>query len=323
MKRRLLLNILSSAAMALPCAVSMAQTSFPTKAVRLIVPFAAGGSADMYARLMAQELSSRWSQPVIVDNRVGAGGSIGQQALLAAPPDGHTLILVSSSFVLNPLINPKLPYADKDFKPVIGVAATANALIVPVDSKYKTLRDLMEDARARPGGLSYGMAGNGTSPHIAGEMFKFLTKLDIVAVPYKGNAPVMADVMAGQIPMGYAAVVDVLPFVKGGKMRALAVASKTRSPQMPDVPTFAEAGLKDFESVVWWGVIASAGVPDPVVADIHRDIDAVLKMPAIRSRIGDGGSEVINGPRPDFVRYVDAERKRLQPVLKAANIRAD
>jgi tripartite-type tricarboxylate transporter receptor subunit TctC len=322
-RRTLLASCMALALAALAALPAQAADPFPVKPVRLIAPFPAGGSADTYARLLAQELSALWKQPVVVDNKAGAGGVIGQQALLAAPADGYTIIIVSNSFAINPLINPKLPYADKDFTPVVQVAATANMLIVPAESKYKTLKDLIDDARAHPAALSYGMAGNGTSPHIAGENFKYTAKLDIVAVPYRGNAPVVADVVANQIPMGFANVVDVLQFVKGGKMRALAAGGKTRAPQMPDVPTFDESGVKNFESVSWFVVIASAATPPAIVDQLNRDINTVWSRPAVRSRIEDSGSVVLGGSQAAAVRFIEAEKQRLSPVIKAANIRGE
>lgn len=310
-----LLSVISGAA--------AAESAFPSKVVRLIAPFAVGGSADLYARLLAVELGKAWKQTVIVENKAGAGGILGQQALLAAPADGHTMILVSGSFAINPLLNPKLPYADKDFVPVVKVASTANALIVPADSKYRTLKDLLDDARAHPGTLSYGYAGNGTSPHIAGETFKHLTKLDIVPVPYKGNAPVVSDVVAGQIPMGFASVVDIATFVRGGKMRALALASRTRSPQLPDVPTFEESGVRNFDSAVWFGLVMAAGTPSAIVEQVNRDVNAILKRPDMRARIEETGSVAEGGTQAEFIQFVESEKRRISPVVKAANIRAD
>ena len=304
-------------------ATRAADPVFPAKAVRLIAPFAVGGSADLYSRLLALELAKVWKQPVIVENKAGAGGMLGQQALLAAPPDGHTMILVSGSFAMNPLLNPKLPYADKDFIPVVKVASTANALIVPADSKYRTLKDLLDDARSRPGALSYGYSGNGTSPHIAGETFKYLARLDIVPVPYKGNAPVVSDVVANQIPMGFASVVDIAAFVRGGKMRALALASKTRSPQLPDVPTFEESGVRNFDSAVWFGVVLAAGTPRAIVDQVNRDVNAILRRPEMRARIEETGSVAEGGTAAEFAQFVESEKQRVAAVVKAANIRAD
>ncbi len=317
--------VLALAAMLSLCAgaVRAAEPAFPSKVVRLIAPFAVGGSADLYARLLALELAKVWKQSVIVENKAGAGGVLGQQALLAAPPDGHTLILVSGSFAINPLLNPKLPYAEKDFVPVIKVAATANALIVPADSKYRTLKDLLDDARARPGTLSYGYAGNGTSPHIAGETFKHLAKLDIVPVPYKGNAPVVSDVVASQIPMGFASVVDIATFVRGGKMRALALASKARSPQLPDVPTFEESGVRNFDSAVWFGLVVAAGTSNAIVEQLNRDVNAILKRADMRTRIEETGSVAEGGTQAEFIQFIESEKRRIAPVIKAANIKAD
>ena len=320
MKKRVLLALVAALAVSTAHA---ADSAFPSRAVRLIAPFAVGGSADLYARLLALELSKMWKQPVIVDNKAGAGGAIGQQALLAAPADGHTMILVSGSFAINPMLNPKLPYADKDFIPVVKFAATANALVVPADSRYRTLKDLLDDARAHPGALSYGYSGNGTSPHIAGETFKYLAKLDIVPVPYKGNAPVVSDVVASQIPRGYANVVDMSAFVRGGKMRALALASKTRSPQLPDVPTFEESGVHNFDSASWFGVILAAGTPKAIIDKVNRDVNTILKRPEVRARIEETGSVAEGGTQAEFVRFIEREKQNVAPVIKSANIKAD
>ncbi len=302
--------------------IAQAQGSdFPGKPVRLLVPFAAGGSADFLARSIAKELSLRWKQPVITENRVGASGVVAMQTMLAGPHDGSVITLVSASYAYLPLINHALPYSDRDFVPVVEIASAPNVLIVPSNSPYKTMGDLLADARQHPGVLSYGMAGNGTTPHLAGEMLKYLGKIKIEAVAYKGNAPVMVDVMAGQLPMGFVALADAWPLVKSGKLRILAVAGKSRSPLMPDVPTIAESGIAGYDSTVWWGIVAPSGVPGASLAQLNSDINSAIQSLQVRKEVADNGGEVEGGSAERFQHRVESDRRQLAPIIEAAGIK--
>lgn len=303
---------------------AFAQEPFPSGAVRILVPFAAGGGADVYARVIGQELSTRWKQPVVVENKVGASGQIAMQTMLAAPRDGYTITIVSSSHAINPLLNAKLPYdTHNDFIPITQVAQAANVLVVPAASPYRSARELVEDARKRPGGLSYGMAGNGTSAHLAGELLKYLAKIEVTAVPYKGGMPFMTDLMAGHVPYGFSSVPETSPFVKSGKMRALAVTTRERAPLLPEVPTLAESGVAGYDSAVWWGMVAPAGVPDAVIRKLNADLVAVLRADVVKRKIEEGGAVVVANSPEAFKALISSEERKWAPVIKAANIRAE
>lgn len=299
-----------------------AQDVFPGKAVRILVPFAAGGGADVYARVLAQALSEMWKQPVVVDNRPGASGAIALQVMHAAPHDGYTITIVSSSFAINPLINHALPFdTNRDFIPVTEIAKAGNVLVVPPGSPYKTARDLIDDARKRPGQLAYGMAGNATSAHLAGELLKYEAKLDVTPVGYKGGMPFMTDLMAGHLPFGFSSVPETTPFIRSGKMRALAVTTRERSSTMPEVPTLAESGIAGYDASVWWGIVAPAGVPKPVLKKLNEDLVRALKTPAVRAKIEEGGAVVVASSSAEFRQRVLSEQTKWAPVIKAAGIR--
>lgn len=294
---------------------------FPVKPVRMIVPYSAGGSTDIYARLAAQGLTELWKQQVIVENKTGASGAVAIQNLLAAPPDGYTLCVSSVALSIHSLIFPTPPYNDADVVPVVNLVDTPNVLIVGPNSKYKTARDVIEDARANPGRLSYGTAGNGTTQHIAGERLKLQQKLDVLAIPYKGNMPSILATMAGEVPFAFAAVPELISLVKGDKVKALAVMATERSPFLPDVPTMVESGYKDMESSLWFGVVAPAKAPKDILDMVNRDCNRVLADPAIRKRIEESGGKVMGGTAQAFAGQIASDRKRTGEVIKAANIK--
>src|SRR5436305_5236010 len=263
-----------------------AQTGFPTKAVHLFVPYPAGGAVDILARTLGDELSRNWGQPVIVENRPGAGGVVASQALASSAPDGYTLIVVASGHATNPFLYPKMPYDTfKDFTPIGLLASSPNILLVRADSPYKTLADLLAQARAKPGSLSYGMAGNGTSTHLAGELLKSLANVDIVAIPYKGGGPAMNDLLGGQIPLSFNNGPESVGQIGAGTVRALAVTTATRAPLLPDVPTMAEAGVPGYDTGVWWGLVGPAGMPANIVAQLSSDFQAALTATAVKDRL--------------------------------------
>src|SRR3954447_837590 len=252
----------AAAAMSIMGGVASAQSSFPSKPVRLFVPYPAGGAVDILARTLGDELSRQWGQPVIIENRPGAGGVVASQALATSPPDRYTLIVVASGHATNPFLYPKIPYDTfKDFTPICLLASSPNILLVRADSPFKTLADLLAEARAKPGSLSYGMAGNGTSTHLAGELLKNLAKVDIVAIPYKGGGPAMNDLLGGQIPMSFNNGPESVGQISAGAVRALGVTTGKRAPFLPDVPTIAEAGVPGYDTGVWWGLVGPAGMP--------------------------------------------------------------
>src|SRR4030088_3190675 len=260
--------IAAAVAMGAAGGVASAQ-SFPSKPVHIFVPYAAGGGVDILARTLGDVVSRQWGQTVIVENRPGAGGVVASQALVASPPDGYTLIVVASGHATNPFLYPKIPYDTfKGFPPICLLASSPNILLVRADSPFKTLGDLLAQARAKPGSLSYGMAGNGTSTHLAGELLKNLAKVEIVAIPYKGGGPAMNDLLGGQIPMSFNNGPESVGQIGAAAVRALGVTTAKRAPFLPDVPTMAEAGVAGYDTGVWWGLVGPAGMPATTVAQL-------------------------------------------------------
>ena len=260
---------------------ALAQQSFPTKPVRLLIPYPPGGAVDILGRTLGDELSKKWVQPVIIENHTGAGGTIASQVVAKSAPDGYTLVIIASGHAINPYLYSKLPYDTfKDFRPISLLGSAPNVLLVAANSPYKTLADLLATARAKPGSLSYGMAGIGTSTHLAGELLKYMAKVDIVAVSYKGGAPVINDLLGGHIPLSFNNIPESIGQIKGGNLRPLGVTSATRSPVLPDVPTIAEAGVPGYDTAVWWGLLAPGGLS----ADLTAKISGTAPRPFMRRR---------------------------------------
>jgi tripartite-type tricarboxylate transporter receptor subunit TctC len=304
--------------------VASAQTGFPAKAVHLFVPYPAGGAVDILARTLGDELSKNWGQPVIVENRPGAGGLVASQALATSAPDGYTLIVVASGHATNPFLYPKIPYDTfKDFTPISLLASSPNILLVRADSPFKTLADLLAQARARPGGLSYGMAGNGTSTHLAGELLKNIAHVEIVAIPYKGGGPAMNDLLGGQIPMSFNNGPESVGQISAGTVRALGVTTAKRAPFLPDVPTIAEAGVAGYDTGVWWGLAGPAGMPATIVAQLSSDFVAALKAPAVRDRLNTLGATPIGSSPKEFDAVIHADYEKWGPIIKAAGMKAE
>jgi tripartite-type tricarboxylate transporter receptor subunit TctC len=301
-----------------------AQTAFPTKAVHLFVPYPAGGAVDILARTLGDELSKNWGQPVIVENRPGAGGVVASQALAASPPDGYTLIVVASGHATNPFLYPKIPYDTfKDFTPICLLASSPNILLVRADSPFKTLADVLTQARTKPGSLSYGMAGNGTSTHLAGELLKSLAKVEIVAIPYKGGGPAMNDLLGGQIPMSFNNGPESVGQISAGTVRALGVTTAKRAPFLPEVPTIAEAGVAGYDTGVWWGLVGPAGMPANVVAQLSSDFIAALKAPAVKDRLNTLGATPIGSLPKEFDAVIHADYEKWGPIIKAAGMKLE
>ncbi|HEY5504641.1 MAG TPA: tripartite tricarboxylate transporter substrate binding protein, partial [Sedimentisphaerales bacterium] len=251
---RNIFRIFAISAALLVCGSSaFAQQNFPTKPVRLLIPYAAGGAVDILGRTLGDELSKRWGQPVIIENRTGAGGTIASQVLVNSDPDGYTLIIVASGHALNPYLYLKLPYDTfKDFVPISLLGSSPNMMLVAANSPFKKLADVLAAARAKPGSLSYGMSGIGTSTHLAGELFKYMAKVDIAAVSYKGGAPIINDLLGGHLPLSFNNIPESIGQIKSGSLRALGMTTATRSAALPDVPTIAEAGVPGYDTAVWW-----------------------------------------------------------------------
>jgi tripartite-type tricarboxylate transporter receptor subunit TctC len=309
---------------ALPSLAASAQSGFPAKAVHVLVPYPAGGAVDILARTLGDELSRKWGQSVVVENRPGAGGVVASQALAAAVPDGHTLMVVASGHATNPFLYAKLPYDTfKDFTAISLLASSPNIVLVRADSPYKTLADLLAAARQKPGSLSYGMAGNGTSTHLAGELLKDLAKVDIVAIPYKGGAPAMNDLLSGQIPISLNNGPESIGQLGAGSVRALGVTTTKRLSKLPDIPTIAEAGVPGYETEVWWGLLGPANLPADVVAKLSEDFVAAVNAPAVKDRLGALGASPIGSSPQEFAAKIRADYDKWGPIIKAAGIKPE
>jgi tripartite-type tricarboxylate transporter receptor subunit TctC len=319
-KRALLLG-----AAALWAAQAVQAQNYPVKPIRLIVPFTPGGTSDILGRAVGQKLSEAWGQPVIVDNVAGAGGSVGADRVAKAAPDGYTLLMGHiGTLAVNPAIYPKLPYDPvKNFTPVAWVASVPNVLAVHPSVPAKSLKELVALAKAKPGQLNYGSGGNGSAAHLATEYLKLQSQTSMVHVPYRGTAPAMADLVAGQIQLVFTGAPAVLPFVKSGQLRALAVSSSKRLETLPDVPTVAESGYKGFEADQWYGIVAPAGTPPDIVNKLNAQINKALESSELKARLQSEGAIAMPSSPEAFGALIVREIARWKPVVKAAQIKAD
>ena len=298
--------------------------SFPTRPVTIFVPYSAGGAVDVLARTIAQSLSKSWGQQPVIENRPGAGGVIASQALAQSAPDGYRLILVASGHPLNQFFYPKLPYDTfKDFTAITEVAYSPLAVVVSAKDGAKNLQELLAIAKQKPEALSYGMSGNGTSAHLAGELLNYMAGVKILAIPYKGGAPALTAVLAGDIPMSINPLPEVVGQLDGGFVRAIAVTTAIRSKAMPDVPTVAESGVPGYETSVWWGFLGPAGMAPELVAKINADLLTSLKDPAVLATFDKLGATPVGSSPQEFEAFMRAEAAKWGPVLKQANIRIE
>jgi tripartite-type tricarboxylate transporter receptor subunit TctC len=298
--------------------------SFPTRPVTIFVPYSAGGAVDVLARTIAQSLSKSWGQQPVIENRPGAGGVIASQALAQSAPDGYRLILVASGHPLNQFFYPKLPYDTfRDFTAITEVAYSPLAVVVSAKDGAKNLQELLAIAKQKPEALSYGMSGNGTSAHLAGELLNYMAGVKILAIPYKGGAPALTAVLAGDIPMSINPLPEVVGQLDGGFVRAIAVTTATRSKAMPDVPTVAESGVPGYETSVWWGFLGPAGMAPELVAKINADLLTSLKDPAVLATFDKLGATPVGSSPQEFEAFMRAEAAKWGPVLKQANIRIE
>ncbi len=318
---KLMLLNASMLTLAAACAPALAQ-SYPVKPVRYVVAFAAGDSPDIVARLVADRMSRLWDQQMVVENRVGAGGTIAGAAVAAAPPDGYTLFHCNiASSAIAAAIYPKLPYDPlRDFAMVSRIATTANALIAHPSLPAKSVAELIVYAKAHPGILSYGSPGVGTSPHLSMELFKIAAGIDVVHIAYKGAMPALADLMGGQIPVMLANLPALLPHIMSGKTRGLAVTSAQRSTKLPTVPTMVESGVADYVVTSWYGMCAPAGTPSPVLDKLHADLTKTLQAQDVQQRLADLVIDVAPSSRDEFTAFVRAEMTRWARVVKEAGI---
>jgi tripartite-type tricarboxylate transporter receptor subunit TctC len=300
-----------------------AQT-YPSKPLRIIVPFAQGGAADLLSRMVGQRLQEAWGQPVVVENRTGANGNIGMEAAAKSPPDGYTLVQVpNGNIVVNPNLFAKLPYAQKDFAPVSQIAKVENVLVVNPGVAANSVTELLALARAQPGKLSFASPGVGSQAHLAGEFLRLRGSVDLLHVAYKGVGPALNDLLGGQISMMFAAIPSALPHIKAGKLRALGVASLQRSPTMPDVPTVAEQNLPGFEAVSWYSIMVPAGTPNEIIERINGEITRMLAQPETREKLAGIGATAIGGTPAQLAAVIREESALYADLFKRAGIRAE
>jgi tripartite-type tricarboxylate transporter receptor subunit TctC len=323
-RRRLLLSTLACCAAALAAAPGFAQ-SFPSKPLKLVVPFPPGGSLDNVGRLLAQKLSETWGQQVIVENRPGAGGNVGADAVAKSPPDGYTVVMGAlSTHAVNPSLYPKMPYdAVKDFAPISLVAITPNVLIVNAATPVQSVRDMIAYAKANPGKVNFGSGSNGSAGHLAGELFKIETGTDIAHIPYKGGAPALQALLAGDTQFMFDNLANAMAQVKGGKVRAIAVTTAQRSKLAPELPTMAESGMPGFDISTWFGLLAPAGTPPEVVAKWNADVVKALNAPDVREKMLAQGAEPSPTTPVEFAAFIARERDKYAKIVKASGAKVD
>ena len=299
-----------------------AAEEYPTRPIRFIVPFPPGGSNDIMARLMGLHLTERLGKPVIVDNRAGAGSVLGTEIASKAQPDGHTIVIVSAAFSFGAALHAKLPYDPvKSFAPIAKLATGPYALVVFPGLPAKSVKELIALAKAKPGQLNFAGAGPGTSQHLAWELFKMLTGVDVLHVPFKGGAPAVLDVMAGNSQIAIGTVVQLIPHIRSGKIRALATAGKKRSTALPDLPTVDEAGVPGYEASNWWGVLSPANTPAKIVSRLDKELAEILALDDIKKRFAYDGAEPDYMSQGEFWKFAAVETAKWTKVIKQAGIK--
>ena len=311
------------AAFLLTAAGAASAQSFPSRPVHIFVPYPAGGGVDVLTRTLGDVVSKQWGQSVVVENRPGAGGIIASQAVATSPPDGYTLIMVASGHATNPFLYPKIPYDTfKDFTPISLLASSPNILLVRADSPFKTVADVITAAKAKPGSLSFAHAGTGTSTHLAGELLKSLARIDLNAIPYKGGAPAINDLLGGQIPLSFNNGPESVGQLQAGTLRALAVTTADRAPFLPDVPSMSES-VPGCDTGVWWGLLGPANMPPDVLAKLSHDFVAALNTDAVKERLSKLGALPIGSSPQQFDARIHADYEKWGPIIKAAGIKAE
>jgi tripartite-type tricarboxylate transporter receptor subunit TctC len=311
------------AVIALAAPLASAQ-QYPARAIRIVVPFPPGAFNDTLGRLLGQEFQKTWGQPAIVENRPGAGSAIGADLVAKSLADGYTLLIVAFPFALINSLHARMGMdVTRDFAPIAWCGSTPNILVANPSVPATSIGELLALARAKPGALNYASTGTGTSNHLSMELFKSMTNTDIVHVPYKGSAPAVTDLLAGQINIMFDNTPNVLPHIRAGKLRALGVTTLNRSSFTPEVPTIAESGVPGFEVVAWFGVAAPAGTPKDVVAKLNAEVNRVLALPETKDRFLKAGVEPTGGSSEDFARHIRAEVAKWAKVVKDADIKAE
>jgi len=309
---------------AFTCAQVFAQ-SYPVKPIRLIVPYPPGGATDIFGRILGARLGELLGQQIVPEQRAGAAGVLGAEAAARAAPDGYTLVVgQASNLAINQHLMSKLPYDPvKDFAPITLIATSPNLLVVHPSLPARSVNDLVALAKARPGSINYASAGNGSPGHLAAEYFKKLAKVDIVHIPYKGATPALTDVIAGQASLYFTSPIAAQPYVQSGRLRQLAVTSAQRFPPLPDVPTVAESGLRDYEIVSWWGLLAPAGVPKEIIARVHAEAVKALNTAEMKERLAGQGAMVVTNTPEQFAAYIKSEIANWGRIVAVSGARMD
>ncbi len=325
MKRPLAMPLMTLAASVLALAFTSAQAQdYPNRPIKIIVPFPAGQASDSIARMVGEQLGKALGQPVVIDNKPGAGGNIGSDAGAKAPADGYTLTMATAALPISKSVYPKLPFdPERDFATVTLMTITPLVLVARPSLPVDSVASLVDAARKSPGKLTFASSGIGTSHQLSGELLKVLANIDVLHVPYKGSAPAHIDLMGGTVDIMFDNIVPVTPHIKSGKLKALAVTTKMRAPTMPEVPTMAEAGYPNFEAVAWFGLLAPTGTPPVIVERLSKEVNAILKSPEMNARLAGMGA-IVQGTSPDeFRRFMTAEVKKWAPVAAQAQIRVE
>ncbi|MGZ5091378.1 MAG: Bug family tripartite tricarboxylate transporter substrate binding protein [Burkholderiales bacterium] len=319
------MRLLIALAFTCVCLADVHAQSYPTRTVRLIVPFPPGGGTDFVARTIQSRLADALGQQIIIDNRAGASGILGTELASKAPPDGYTLALATSNTIsANVALFPKLPYEPlRDFVPVTLIASQPNLLAVHPSLPAKTVRDLVALAKARPGQLNYASSGSGSSHHLSGELFKLMSGTNLVHVPYKGTGPAITDAMGGHVEVIFSGIAAILPQVKAGRLRALAITKAQRSQMLPDLPTIAESGLPGYELTSWHGMLAPAGTPVAIIVRAHGAVLKALESSDVRERFSSQGAEPVGSTPDDFGKFLRADIAKIGKLIRAAGIKAD
>lgn len=322
---RTLIRALGAAAMAVGVALGAQAQDFPSRPMKIVVPFAPGGSTDVMARIVAEGLTARLHQQVVVDNKTGAGGNIGADLVAKSAPDGHTLVMGSiGTHATNSLIYPQMPYdTQRDFEPVTQVAAVSLVLVVHPSLAAKSVQDLIALLKKEPERHNYASGGIGASQHLAGELFKYMTGTSMQHVPYKGSASALNDLLGGRVPIMFADLPLVLSHIQSGALRALAIGDEKRSAALPDVPTVAEAGVPGYTAAAWYGLFAPARTPTAVLGKLHTEVAAILDQPEVRKRMTQLGATPIGSTPAEFRSFQSSEMQRWKAVVDAAKIRME
>lgn len=322
-RRTLLASLAVAAAGALPLG-ALAQ-NFPTKPITIIVPFSAGGTTDILARIVGQGLTTELGQSVVVDNKPGAGGNIGGSLAAKATADGYTLFMGTvGTHAINQSLYKKMPFDPvKDFAPLSRVATVPNLLVAHPSQPFKTVKEMIAYAKANPGKITFGSPGSGASPHVSGELFKSMTGTDLLHIPYKGSAPAMTDLLGGQTSVMFDNMPSAIQHVRSGKLRPIAVTTAKRSPELPDVPTIAEAGVPGYEATSWFGMFAPAGTPKPVLDKLHAALIKVLNQADVKKKIAEQGGDVVAETPDQFAAFIQAESVKWGKVVKESGATAD